>query len=226
MQKNIHPRAAIPQYLLSYSGTNVKSRKENALIRLVYKQKQLLEDEELIKSCIAEERLAQNRLYERFAPKMLGVCYRYAQTQAESEDILQEGFVKIFNNLKKFRFESSLETWITRIMVNTALNHLRATKKLKMESELDAAENAYEVASFQWHQMDTLVLMKFIQELPTGYRVVLNMYAIEGYSHSEIAEQLGIQESTSRSQFIRAKALLEKKIAGIMEIPQKKYAKG
>jgi RNA polymerase sigma factor (sigma-70 family) len=225
MRKKNHTGAAIPSHHLSYTRDSTQSCDDNALIKLVFKQKQLLEDEELIKACIAEDRKAQNRLYDRFAPKMLGVCYRYAQTQPEAEDILQDAFVKVFNNLKKFRYESSLETWITRIMVNSALNHLKATKKLKMESELDIAENAFEVASFQWHQIDTQVLMKFVQELPAGYRVVLNMFAIEGFSHSEIAEQLNIQESTSRSQFIRAKALLEKKIAGVMEIPQKKYAK-
>jgi RNA polymerase sigma factor (sigma-70 family) len=225
MQKNNVYNAAILPGPLSYMQTNVPSRDDNAL-KLVYKQKQLAEDEELIRDCIREERLAQNRLYERFASKMLGVCFRYAQTQAEAEDILQDGFVKVFNNLSRFRKESSLETWITRIMVNTALNHLKSTRRLRMESELEVAENAYEVASFQWHNMDSAVLMKCIQELPAGYRVVLNMFAIEGYSHSEIAEQLDIQESTSRSQFIRAKALLEKRISGIMEVPHKKYAKG
>lgn len=225
MQKNKYRGAAILPPYLSYKRNYTKSR-SNALIKLVYKQKQLLEDEELIQACIVEDRKAQYKLYDRFAPKMLGVCYRYAQTQAEAEDIMQEAFVKIFNNLKKFRHESTLETWITRIMVNTSLNHLKSTKKLKMESELDIAENAYEVASFQWHTIDSAMLMKCVHELPAGYRVVLNMYAIEGYSHAEIAEQLHIQEGTSRSQFIRAKALLEKKIAGIMEVPQKKYAKG
>ncbi len=156
---------------------------------------------------------------------MLGVCYRYAQTIAEAEDILQDGFIKVFNKLSAFRSESSLETWITRIMVNTALNHLRGTKKFKLEGDLDLLENQQTEVSFQFHTMDVKVVMKHIHELPTGYRIVLNMFAIEGYSHAEIAAELGIRESSSRSQYLRAKALLEKRLNGLMEIPQSKYGK-
>lgn len=185
----------------------------------------LTDDKELIRACLAENRSAQNMLYNRFAPKMLGVCYRYAQTIAEAEDVLQEGFIKVFNNLSSFRLESSLETWITRIMVNTALNHLRSSKKLKLEGDLELLEITPEVVSLQHHNLDVNVVMKYIHELPTGYRIVLNMFAIEGYSHAEIAKELGIQESSSRSQYLRAKALLEKRLDGLIEIPQSKYGK-
>lgn len=157
---------------------------------------------------------------------MLGVCYRYAQTIAEAEDVMQEGFIKVFNKLSAFRSESSLETWITRIMVNTSLNHLRSTKKFKLESDLDQVDIQQAEVSVQFHHMDVNMVMKFIHELPTGYRVVLNMFAIEGYSHAEIAAEMGIKESSSRSQYLRAKALLEKRLIGLMEIPQSKYGKG
>lgn len=200
--------------------------KRDALIKIVYHRRQLLtDDKELIRACLAENRSAQSMLYNRFAPKMLGVCYRYAQTIAEAEDILQDGFIKVFNNLPSFRLESSLETWITRIMVNTALNHLRSTKKFKLEGDLEILDISPEVVSLQQHNMDANVVMQCIHELPTGYKVVLNMFAIEGYSHAEIANELGIKESSSRSQYLRAKALLEKRLDGLLEIPQSKYGK-
>ena len=185
----------------------------------------LKDDKELIRACLAEDRSAQSMLYNRFAPKMLGVCYRYAQTIAEAEDVLQEGFIKVFNKLSNFRFESSLETWVTRIMVNTALNHLRSTKKFKLEGDLEQVDFQQAEVSVQFHNMDVNVVMKHIHELPTGYRVVLNMFAIEGYSHAEIAAEMGIKESSSRSQYLRAKALLEKRLNGLIEIPQSKYGK-
>lgn len=198
----------------------------DALIKLFYHKQQLLNnDKELIRACIAEDNLAQNILYNRFAPKMLGVCYRYTQTIAEAEDVLQEGFIRVFNNLGAFRFDSSIETWITRIMVNTSLNHLRSTKKFKMEGDLDLLETSPQEVSVQFHNMDAALVMKCIQELPHGYRIVLNMFAIEGYSHAEIASVLGIKESSSRSQYLRAKALLEKRLNGLIEIPLSYYGK-
>jgi RNA polymerase sigma-70 factor (ECF subfamily) len=187
--------------------------KRDALIKHVYHRRQLLtDDKELIRACLAENRSAQSMLYNRFAPKMLGICYRYAQTIAEAEDILQDGFIKVFNNLSSFRLELSLETWITRIMVNTALNHLRSTKKFKLEGDLDVLDTSTEIVSLQQHNMYVNVVMQCIHELPTGYCVVLNMFAIKGYSHAEIPKELGIKESLSRSQYLRAKALLEKSL--------------
>ncbi len=178
------------------------------------------QEEELIDGCIAGKRSAQNRLFDKYSAKMLGVCYRYAQTEHDAEDIMQDGFVKVFNNLKKFRRESSLETWIKRVMINTALNFLKSTQKLRMEADISVAENSAEFSTSQWSSIDTKLLMECIHTLPAGYRVVLNMFAIEGYSHKEIAEQLNITESTSRSQFARAKVLLKKKIDTINNFDQ------
>lgn len=179
-----------------------------------------LQEEELIEGCIAGKRSAQNRLFDKYAPKMLGVCYRYAQTEHDAEDIMQDGFVKVFKNIEKFRRESSLETWIKRVMINTALNFLKSTQKLRMQADISAVENDSDFSMNQWSSIDASLIMECIHKLPAGYRVVLNMFAIEGYSHKEIAQQLNITESTSRSQFARAKALLKKKIDAINNFDQ------
>jgi RNA polymerase sigma factor (sigma-70 family) len=178
------------------------------------------QEEELIKGCLAGKRAAQNRLFDKYAPKMLGVCFRYTQTTHEAEDVMQDGFVKVYNNLAGFRKESSLEAWIKRIMVNTALNHLKSTQRLRLEADIAVAENDIDISVVQLHEIDTEVLMGCIQQLPSGYRVVLNMFAIEGFSHKEIADQLGITESTSRSQFARAKEYLKKKLDALKKSEQ------
>lgn len=136
---------------------------------------------------------------------------RYSKTTAEAEDILQEGFVKVFNAIKDFRQEAKLETWVTRIMVNTALNVQR--KKLYLYpmvdvEELDLPQNEVSISGIHFNQ-----LLEMIQSLPQGCQIVFNLFAIEGYSHKEIAEQLGISEGTSKSQFARAKSLLQQKLA-------------
>lgn len=142
---------------------------------------------------------------------MLAVCLRYSKTTAEAEDILQEAFVKVFNAIKDFRQESKLETWITRIMVNTALNAQR--RKLYLYpmvdvEEIELPEEEVSISGIHFNQ-----LIEMIQALPQGCQIVFNLFAIEGFSHKEIAEQLGISEGTSKSQFARAKSLLQQRIA-------------
>lgn len=171
----------------------------------------MLTEQELIEGCRKGERVAQRALYDRFCRKMTVLCLRYSKTTAEAEDILQEGFVKVFNAIKDFRQESKLETWITRIMVNTALNVQR--KKLYLYpmvdvQEIELPENEISVSGIHFQQ-----LLEMIQGLPQGCQIVFNLFAIEGYSHKEIAEQLGISEGTSKSQFARAKSLLQQKLA-------------
>lgn len=185
------------------------------MISIAYKRELITTELELIDACLRHEQYAQRMLFDTYAAKLLGVCYRYAPSQADAEDILQDAFVKIFDNLDKFRKESSLETWMTRIAINTAISYLRLNKKYTNESDLEVVENHSSHSNEQFNNIDTKILMKCIQDLPDGYRVVLNMFAIEGYSHKEIADELGITESTSRSQFFRAKAILEKKLNGI-----------
>jgi len=171
----------------------------------------MLSENELIEGCRKGNRAFQKALYDRYCRKMLVVCLRYSKSTAEAEDILQEAFVKVFQGIRDFRQESKLETWITRIMVNTALNAQR--KKLYLYpmvdvQELDLPEDEVSISGIHFTQ-----LIEMIQALPQGCQIVFNLFAIEGYSHKEIAEQLGISEGTSKSQFARAKSLLQQRLA-------------
>jgi len=165
-----------------------------------------------VQLCLNGNAPAQKQFYERFAGRMLGVCYRYAGNMHEAEDLLQEGFIRAFHHLKSFRGEGSLEGWLRRIMVTTALNFLKREKHLREQLELShASEEAAEALDIL-KQLETQEVLNLIQQLSPGYRAVLNLFAIEGFSHKEIGEMLGINESTSRSQFTRARQLLKKKI--------------
>jgi RNA polymerase sigma factor (sigma-70 family) len=171
----------------------------------------MLNEDELIEGCRKGNRASQKALYERYCRKMLVVCLRYSKTTGEAEDILQEGFVKVFNGLKEFRQESKLETWITRIMVNTALNVHR--KKLYLYPMVDVAEINLPDAELSLSGINFQQLLEMIQTLPHGCQIVFNLFAIEGFSHKEIAERLGISEGTSKSQFARARSLMQAKLS-------------
>lgn len=175
-------------------------------------------DLELVNHCLKGDSLAQQQLYDRFAPQMLGVCYRYVQNSHEAEDVLQEGFIRAFRYLKDFRGDGSLEGWLRRIMVTTALNHIKSQKNFRAEFEITVAreETAAELDALE--RMENAELMQLIQQLSPGYRAVLNLYAIEGYSHKEIGKLLNIEESTSRSQFARAKQWLLKRLTQLHSI--------
>jgi RNA polymerase sigma factor (sigma-70 family) len=170
----------------------------------------MLNEDELIEGCRKENRASQKALYDRYCRKMLVVCMRYSKSTAEAEDVLQEGFVKVFNGIKNFRKESKLETWITRIMVNTALNVQR--KKLYLFPMVDVEEINLPDVEVSISGIHFAQLLELIQSLPHGCQIVFNMFAIEGYSHKEIADQLGISEGTSKSQFARAKSLLQQRL--------------
>ena len=166
----------------------------------------------LIEGCKRGERKAQKRLYEKYAGKMMSVCMRYAGNRESAQDLLQEGFIKIFTAIDSYTGSGSFEGWIRRIIVNTALEFLRKTDILR--GAIDADDPAV-VSEPDYSAVDKISadeLMELIASLPTGFRTVFNMYAIEGYSHKEIGEALGIGESTSRSQYTRAKQLLQKKL--------------
>lgn len=170
----------------------------------------MLSENELIEGCRDGNRAFQKALYDRYCRKMLVVCLRYSKTTAEAEDIVQEGFIKVFQGIKDFRQESKLETWITRIMVNTALNSQR--KKLYLYPMVDVTELVLPEEEVSLSGLNVSQLLEMIQSLPQGCQIVFNLFAIEGYSHKEIAETLGISEGTSKSQFARAKSLLQAKI--------------
>ncbi|MFA7379627.1 MAG: RNA polymerase sigma factor [Bacteroidia bacterium] len=169
-------------------------------------------EKEIIEGCLRGDASAQSKLYHKFAPKMLGVCYRYMQTIYEAEDVLQEAFIKVFKHIETFQNNNSIEFWIRRIVVNTALNHIKQNKKFKEESDVDNVED--EGYTDEVHmKFDTEEVINAIKSLPEGYRAIFNLYAIEGFSHKEIAEQLGIAEATSRSQYFRAKTILQNKLS-------------
>jgi RNA polymerase sigma factor (sigma-70 family) len=169
-------------------------------------------EEELIKGCLRRERTAQQQLFDLYSSKMYALCYRYVRHAMEAEDIMVTAFTKIFDRIEQFKGEGSFEGWIRRIMVNEALTYLRKSRAMYLETDLEQADREPDYDKLSDH-LETEDLMKMIQELPAGYRLVFNMYAIDGYSHKEIAGQLGISENTSKSQLSRARVYLQKKIA-------------
>lgn len=163
---------------------------------------------DLIKGCIAGDRRMQEVLYQRFSPKMYAVCLRYANKAEDAQDILQDGFVKVFKNLHMYRGEGSFEGWIRRIFVNTAIEHYR--RQVNLYPVTEGHENVLEAKEVSvLDSLNVKDLMSIIQELSPGYKTVFNLYVIEGYSHKEIAEMIGISEGTSKSQLARAKGILQ-----------------
>ena len=165
-------------------------------------------DEELIDQCLRNDHRAQKALFDRFSRKMMSVCLRYAETRDEAEDILQDGFVKVFSRLSSYKRQGSFEGWIRRTMVNTALDHLRKVKANRIDVDLSEAEYLAGEDEKVLSNMRTEEVMGLIREMPTGYRTVFNLFAIEGYSHQEIAEELGVTESTSKTQYRKARNYL------------------
>lgn len=182
-------------------------------------------DEQLVKECVSGNTIAQKKFYDLFAKKMMGVCLRYTNNIEEAQDVLQDGFIKIFNKLHDFESKGSLEGWVRRIMVNTALDHYRRNKKHQNDVEVDAVSYKLEKSDFIVESITADDLLKIVQSIPEGYRVVFNLFAIEGYSHKEIAERLGVTESTSKSQYSRAKSLLRKLLIenNIVEESEREY---
>jgi RNA polymerase sigma-70 factor (ECF subfamily) len=165
-------------------------------------------EESLIKKCASGDALAQKAFYEKFAGKMMGVCLRYAKNVEEAEDVLQDAFIKIFNKLPEYVSKGSLEGWVRRVVVNTALDSYRKNKKHQKNVEADSVDYLLEQKNYIIESLNAQDLLLVINNLPDGYRIVFNLFAIEGYSHKEIAERLGITESTSKSQYSRAKKIL------------------
>ena len=167
--------------------------------------------DDLLEGCKRAERRSQELLYKTLATRMLGVCMRYAKDQYEAEDMLQIGFVKVFQKVNEFRGDGSFEGWIRRIMVNTAIEVYRKGQRMLNVVDINDVFDAPQV-TFDMNGLEVKDLMNLIQELSAGYKMVFNLYAIEGYSHKEIAEQLGITEGASKSQLSRARAILRDKL--------------
>ena len=178
-------------------------------------------ESDLINGCLNDDRRMQEELYRRFSPRMYAVCLRYAGNNEEAEDILQEGFVKVFKKLGSFRGEGSFEGWIRRIFVNTAIEHFRRKRYLQpvTEKEENTIEGKYLSALDGLAEKDILAL---VQQLSPGYRTVFNMYVVEGYSHKEIADMLNISEGTSKSQLSRAKVILQDMVKEFIEQHERK----
>lgn len=169
---------------------------------------QNISESDLISGCLQGDRRMQEALYNRFSPRMYAVCLRYAGNAEEAQDILQEGFIKVFKKIDSFRSEGSFEGWVRRIFVNTAIEHFRRKRYLMpvTEKEENTIEGKYTSVLDELAEKDILAL---IRELSPGYRTVFNMYVVEGYTHKEIADMLGISEGTSKSQLSRAKVILQ-----------------
>lgn len=164
----------------------------------------------IIKGCLAGERAFQTKLYELFAPKMMGVCLRYARNREEAEEILQEGFLRVFTYIKTFKGNGSFEGWIRKIMVNAALFRYRNKSSLQPVIRLNNTEHDVVSETDISSGLDTKELLLLVQTLPPVYRIVFNLYVFEGFKHREIAEALGISEGTSKSNLSDARVFLQK----------------
>ena len=163
---------------------------------------------QLIKNCLKGKAAAQQQLYDEFASAMLGVCYRYTKSLQDAEDVLQDGFIRVFKFLEQYNQEGELGAWIRRIMVNTALNYLKKSKKYQHDLLFDKTEMHAINTDNPEVLLNAKELAELIRQLPTGYQTIFNLYAVEGFSHVEIGQMLGISENTSRSQYMRARHLL------------------
>lgn len=174
-------------------------------------------EQEIIVGCREQDPIAQRQLFEQHAGKMMGVCLRYAQDSMEAEDMLQDAFIKVFQYIGQFKSEGSFEGWIRRIVVNTAIRHLERKKMTfrEIDEQHSQLPSLHPESISQLGEAD---LIKLINGLPEGYRMVFNLNVIEGYSHDEIAEMLNIQPGTSRSQLVKARKMLQQQIIDLQKI--------
>jgi len=166
-------------------------------------------EEAILQGCLKNHAAAQRELYQRYSPKMLAVCFRFAHNREDAEDMLQDGFIKVFLQMHTFQSKGAFEGWIRRIMVHTCINHLKKNKRFNESVDLIQASSAQVREESIPSIVQAKQIVDCIRLLPIGYRTVLNLYAIEGYSHKEISGMLDIEESTSRSQYTRARQMLE-----------------
>jgi RNA polymerase sigma-70 factor (ECF subfamily) len=185
--------------------------------------KKSLKENELIKGCLKNNSKAQRQLYDMYAPKMLGLCMRYVGEKQEAEDIMIKGFMKIFEKIDQFKGHGSFEGWMKRIMINESLGYIRRNKSMYVLEDITdpRVEINFSVLEGNLEAQD---LLRMVNQLPSGYRTVFNLYAIEGYNHKEIAEMLGINENTSKSQLSRARGYLQRKLKEMEMVLEKKVS--
>jgi RNA polymerase sigma factor (sigma-70 family) len=176
-----------------------------------------LTEYEIINGCLNENVKCQRMLFEQYAGKMMTVCLRYCKTRMEAEDILQDSFLRIFKYIHQFKFEGSFEGWMRRIVVNTALKSL-AKKKINFSEMNDYNDETGSIEPYAYSNLGEDVILKLIGQLPEGYKIVFNLNVIEGFSHEEIGKMLDIQPSTSRSQLVKARKILQNKIMSMQKI--------
>ena len=169
-------------------------------------------DNDLIDGCRKRDRHAQRFLFERYSGRMLALCCRYVKDRMDAEDVMVVAFTKVFDRIGQYKGDGSFEGWIRRVMVNESLTYLRKNKSMYLETDIEAAEREPDYDKLG-SELEAEDLRKLIANLPTGYRIVFNLYAIDGFSHQEIAKQLGVSENTSKSQLSRARALLQKRLS-------------
>lgn len=177
-------------------------------------------EDELIKACLQNNQRAQKILFETHSPRLMGVCLRYANSRAEAQDMLQDGFIKIFQKLDSYTGEGAFGGWIHRLVVNTCLDQIRRNKKTGFSVEIENESADWSISEDAISQLRTKELLALIQKLPEGYRLVFNLFAIEGYGHKEIAKKLGIAENTSKSQYRKAKLWLQSAIEKLDKVAQ------
>jgi len=187
-------------------------------------QKAYTNDAEMLAGCLSGDSVSQRALYDRFSARMMAVCYRYANYKADAEDMLQESFIRIFRQIHQFSGKGSLEGWMRKVVVHTSINYLKKNKKFSEYLDVVAIGELLVKEETISAYMESKQIIACIRLLPIGYKTVLNLFAIEGYSHKEIASMLEIEESTSRSQYLRAKNMLEKilKKNGLMPLLENK----
>lgn len=177
-------------------------------------------DDAILKGCMEGKRGAQKLLYQAYVPTMMAVCMRYAHHRDEAEDLLQEGFLKVFQNIHSFRSQGSLEGWIKRIIINHALNHLKKARRTPFFEDIDEIHERQIIPADEpvavYSPLPHETLLSLIQSLPPGYRVVFNLYAFEEYSHKEIAHELNISENTSKTQLLKARRMLRQRIDALV----------
>jgi RNA polymerase sigma-70 factor (ECF subfamily) len=171
---------------------------------------------EMIEGCRRKEPQAQRHIYEAYSGRMYALCRRYVKDKMEAEDVLVVAFTKVLDRIDQYKGDGSFEGWIRKVMVNESLSYLRRNKNMYLEMDIEAADREPDYERLD-SKLEADDLLKLIEALPTGYRIVFNLYAIDGYSHKEIAEQLGISENTSKSQLSRARALLQKNLVEMEE---------